>query len=120
VIQTFLRLCLYLSFLHLKLEFRYSSLSFVILIWGRTIDKLAIHWQNFARVGLQLKFAFKIRSLVFNLVFSSLSLTTSKISPRKQLLSRPYRLVFSKPIPKLCFTYSWASYVSQVVMLLKY
>jgi len=25
------------------------------------MDKLAINWQNFTQVGLQLKFAFKIR-----------------------------------------------------------
>jgi len=46
-----------LSFsLHLKPNFRYSSLSFVRLSWGRT----QINLQNFAQVGLQLKFAFKI------------------------------------------------------------
>jgi len=26
--------------------------------WSRIIDKIAINWQNFARVRLQLKFAF--------------------------------------------------------------
>jgi len=30
------------------------------LSWRRTTDKLAINWQNFAQVGLQLKFAFRI------------------------------------------------------------
>jgi len=28
-------------------------------------DKFAINWQNFARVRLQLKFAFILRSLIF-------------------------------------------------------
>jgi len=54
-------LCLYLSFMCWKPNFRYSSLSFVTLSWGRTMDKFAINWQNFARVGLQLKFAFRVR-----------------------------------------------------------
>jgi len=34
---------------------------------GRTTYKLAINWQNFAQVGLQLKFAFRIRPKI-NLV----------------------------------------------------
>jgi len=34
-------------------------LSFVRLSWGRTTDKLAINWQDFAQVGLELKFAFR-------------------------------------------------------------
>jgi len=34
---------------------------FVRLGWGRTTDKLSINWQNFAQVGLQLKFGFRIR-----------------------------------------------------------
>jgi len=29
------------------------------------MDKFAINWQNFAQVGLQLEFAFRIRLLVF-------------------------------------------------------
>jgi len=29
------------------------------------MDKLAINWQNFAQVGLKLKFAFSIRPLVW-------------------------------------------------------
>jgi len=29
------------------------------------IDKLAINWQNFAQVGLQLKFDFRIRPWVY-------------------------------------------------------
>jgi len=36
-------------------------LSFVSLSWIRITDKLAINWQNFARVRLQLKIAFIIR-----------------------------------------------------------
>jgi len=31
---------------------------------GRTVDKLAINWQNFARIKLQLKLALRIRPLV--------------------------------------------------------
>jgi len=56
-------LSVFISFLHLQPDFRYSSLSFVRLILGRTTDKLAINWQNFAQVGLQLKFALRIRLL---------------------------------------------------------
>jgi len=33
-------------------------LRFVSLSWGRITDKLAINWQNFARVRLRFKFAF--------------------------------------------------------------
>jgi len=33
-----------------------SNLSFV-----RFTDKLAVNWQNFARIGLQLEFVFRIR-----------------------------------------------------------
>jgi len=47
--------------LHLKLDLTTSSLSFVSLSWSRITDKLASNWQNFARVRLQLKFAFIIR-----------------------------------------------------------
>jgi len=36
-------------------------LSFVSLSWSKITDKLAINWQNFARVRIQLKFAFIIR-----------------------------------------------------------
>jgi len=39
-------------------DLRTSSLSFVGLSWSRITDKLAINWQNFARVQLQLKFAY--------------------------------------------------------------
>jgi len=36
-------LCLYLSFLHLKPDFKYTSLNFVRLRWGKTsTDKLEI------------------------------------------------------------------------------
>jgi len=51
----------YVSFMHLKPNFWYLSLSFVRLNWSRTTDNLAINWQNFAQVELQLKFAFRIR-----------------------------------------------------------
>jgi len=40
-------------------------LSFVRLSWGRTTDKFAINWLNFAQVGLQFKFALRIRPLVY-------------------------------------------------------
>jgi len=50
----------HLSFLHLKPDFRYSSLSFVKLSWGRITNKLAIsEWQNVARVRLQHKVCFQ-------------------------------------------------------------
>jgi len=39
-------------------------LSFVRLSWVRTTDRPAIIWQNFAQVGLELKFAFRIRLIV--------------------------------------------------------
>jgi len=48
-------------FFHFKPDFKYSSLSFVNLSSGRTTDKLTINWQNFAQVGLQLEFAYRIR-----------------------------------------------------------
>jgi len=52
---------LFISFffaLNARLQvFRYE---FVRLSWGRTIDKLAINWQNFVQVGLQLMCAFRI------------------------------------------------------------
>jgi len=41
-----------------------SSLSFVSLSCSRIVDKLAINWQNFVRVRLQLKFAFIIWSYI--------------------------------------------------------
>jgi len=44
----------------LKFEFFKSS-------WGRTADKLTINWQNFAQVGLQLKFAFRKRLFIVNM-----------------------------------------------------
>jgi len=43
VMQKIFSLCLCLSFLHLKPNFRYSSLSFVRLSWRRTTDKVAIN-----------------------------------------------------------------------------
>jgi len=48
-------------FFVLKASYRYSSLSFVKISWGKITEKLAINWQNFAQVALQLKFAFIIR-----------------------------------------------------------
>jgi len=50
----FLTFCL--SVLHRKLDFRYSSLSFVRFSWDTTKD---IHWiilQNFARANLLLEY----------------------------------------------------------------
>jgi len=44
-------------------------LSFVSLSWSGITDKLAINWQNFSRVPLQLKFAFIIRTKVLNFQF---------------------------------------------------
>jgi len=42
--------------------------NFVRLSWGKTTDKLAINWLNFARVGLQLEFAFRIRPIVYRVI----------------------------------------------------
>jgi len=53
-------------FLHLKPDVWYSSLSFVRLNYNRTMDKLAINWQNFAQARLQLKLTFRIWPLVFH------------------------------------------------------
>jgi len=47
-------------FFALKVEFKISSLSFMILSWSKIRDKLAVYWQNFARGRLQLKFSFII------------------------------------------------------------
>jgi len=47
-----------MSFFALKSE---GSLNFDSLHWRRIIYKIAINWQNFARVRLQLKFALIIR-----------------------------------------------------------
>jgi len=51
-----------------KVRFWDSSLSFVRLSWIRITDKLAIHWQGFAQVRLQLKLALSL-SLNFSLNF---------------------------------------------------
>jgi len=37
-----------------KAKFQILKFEFVRLSWGRTIDKLAISWENLAQVGLQL------------------------------------------------------------------
>jgi len=58
-LSVFFIVCL---FFHLK-HFRYSSSSFVSWNWDRITNKLAINWQNFAQVRLQLKFAFRMRPL---------------------------------------------------------
>jgi len=55
------KMCLFISFLHIKPNFRYSSLHFARLSKGRITDKLATNWQNFVQVGLQLKLGFRIR-----------------------------------------------------------
>jgi len=50
-----------LLFLHLKLNFRHSTSSFIRLRKGvEPRINFVIKWQNFAQVGLQLKFAFRI------------------------------------------------------------
>jgi len=41
-------------FFALKIRVTNSSLTFSSLSWGRIMDKLAINWQNFARVNLNL------------------------------------------------------------------
>jgi len=58
VMQKFFRLCLFLHLGQLMFEFCQISL-------GKTTDKLAINWQNFAQVGLQLKFAFRIWNKIY-------------------------------------------------------
>jgi len=72
--QLFARLCSYLSFLCWKSNLRISSLSFISLSWSRITDKLAINWQNFARVRLQLKFAFNLLLIVFLNYFKKIQL----------------------------------------------
>jgi len=61
-------ICVYIYFLHLKSNFRSSSLSFVKINLGRNTNKLAIaiNWQNFAQFRLQFNFAFRIRPLSFS------------------------------------------------------
>jgi len=51
-------------FFALKVRRKDLKFEFVSLSWSKITDKLAIKWQNFARVLLQLKFAFIIRPLV--------------------------------------------------------
>jgi len=48
-------------FFELKAELQKLKFELVMLSRGRTTHKLAINWQNFAQVGLQLEFAFRIR-----------------------------------------------------------
>jgi len=60
-----LRLCLYLSFLHLKPDIRYSSLSFVRLSSDKTIyTHLQLTGKTSLALDSQLKFAFRIRQLI--------------------------------------------------------
>jgi len=47
-------------------------LNFVSLSRSRITDKLAFNWQNFARVRLQLKFAFIIRPIMKQRMFISM------------------------------------------------
>jgi len=56
-----------------KVRLQLPKLEFVRLSWGRRPDKLAIPLQNFAQVGLQLKFTFRIRP------FSYLQVNSFKI-----------------------------------------
>jgi len=46
--------------LKVELQVLTVSLSFVREIWSRTMDKLAISWQNLPQVGIQLMFVFRI------------------------------------------------------------
>jgi len=43
-------LCLYLSFLYVKPDYRNSSLSFVRLSWDGTTDNYAMNLKNFAKL----------------------------------------------------------------------
>jgi len=54
---------IHLSFLCWRSDLRTSSLNFVSLSWSKITDKRVINWQNFARVRLQLKFAFIMQTL---------------------------------------------------------
>jgi len=76
--------CVYIFFLHLKPVFKYSSLSFVRLGLGRTTDKVATNLQNFTQVGLQLKFASRIRLLVaFEIVVTASLFKSWEVYPNK-------------------------------------
>jgi len=87
MMQNFFHLYLYLSFLLLKLDFKYSSLSFVRFNCSKFPDKRSISWQNFAHVGLQHKFAFRIRPEIVNKLYRlSYDISTSK-SRRADLAS---------------------------------
>jgi len=54
--QKHFRLCFYLLVKLQVLKFEFCQIKL-----GGITDKLAINWQYFAQVGLQLKFAFRIR-----------------------------------------------------------
>jgi len=52
-----------MQFLHLNPDFGYSKFEFCQLnLVKNYTNKLAINWQNFAQVGLQLKFALRIKA----------------------------------------------------------
>jgi len=51
------------SFFALKAGLQVLKLNFIRLSLGRTTDKLTKKWQNFAQVGLQLKFALRTTRL---------------------------------------------------------
>jgi len=58
-------MCYLTFFFALKARLQLFKFEFCQIKLGyRTINKLAINWQNFAQVGLQLQFAFRIRLLV--------------------------------------------------------
>jgi len=59
--QKFLCVCI---FFFANTVLQVLSLSFVRLSLGRATDIPTINWQNFAQVGLQTKFAFRIRLIV--------------------------------------------------------
>jgi len=105
----FLFVCV-LSSLNLKPDFRYSSLSFFRLSWGRPINKLATKWQNFARVGLQLKFAFKIWLSVWNSSWKSLPVMLFLLSRSERTLNKFWIMNSQYNIPSNCFGYEYPKF----------
>jgi len=61
MMQKYFYLCLYLSFFELKAELQVLKFEFCQIKLGYHNGKLAINWQIFAQVKLQLEFAFRIR-----------------------------------------------------------
>jgi len=67
-------------------------MSFVRLIGSRTTDNLAINWQNFVQVEVQLKFAFSIQPLVFDYFFRSVNKNKSNKVAKRKNSNKPVRV----------------------------